>query len=85
MSTEQSAFSPGTLSPLSLSAGGMPGCYWHIADTDTNTYFLSGTLPFFTHTNLSLSPESREMDYRLHGTATVEFPKIKIGGHQGRK
>ena len=79
--------SPGTLAPLTVYPGGYPGRYWSIAGTDTNTYFLTGTFTLSTRTNLSLSPEFREMDFRMHCVATVEFPKtkIKIDSHQDSK
>ncbi len=66
------------MEPLSVYPSGEPWLHWSIAGTDTNTYFLSGTLTISTHTNLSLLPEFREMDYKLNRTATLEFPKAKI-------
>jgi hypothetical protein len=78
--------SPGTLAPLTIYPGGYPGRYWSISETDTNTYFLTGTLTLSTRTNLSLPTEMRESDYRLHGTATLKFPKTKIkaGNYQNK-
>ena len=68
----------GTLDPLAVYASGAPWSRWSIAGNDTNTYFLSGTLELFAHTNLSLPPELREVDYKQHGMATLEFPKVRI-------
>jgi hypothetical protein len=68
----------GTMDPLAVYPGGEPWRHWSIAANDTNTYFLSGTLNLFAHTNLSLSPEFRQMDYERHGTATLDFPKTKL-------
>jgi hypothetical protein len=68
----------GRLDPLSLYPSGEPWCYWSIPRSDTNAYYLTGTLNLSTHTNLSLLPEFREMDYKQNGTATLEFPKVGI-------
>jgi len=68
----------GTLDPLAVYPGGAPWRHWSIAGNDTNTYFLTGTLNLFTHTNRSLQPEFREMDYNQNRTATMEFPKARI-------
>ena len=68
----------GRMDPLMLYPSGKPWVHWSIPSTDTNTYYLSGTLNLSTHTNFSLPPEFREMDYRRHCTATLEFPKVRI-------
>jgi hypothetical protein len=68
----------GAMDPLAVYPSGEPGIHWSIAGNDTNTYFLTGTLVLFTHTNLSLRPEFREMDYNRNRTATMEFPKVRI-------
>ncbi len=68
----------GTLEPLAVYPSGEPWLHWSILATDTNRYFLTGTLNLSTHPNLSLSPEFREMDYKLNSTATLEFPKVEI-------
>jgi hypothetical protein len=68
----------GTLNPLAVYASGEPWRHWSLAGNDTNTYLLSGTLNLSTHTNLSLPPEFRLLDYKQHGTATLEFPKVRI-------
>jgi hypothetical protein len=68
----------GTRDPLTVYPNGEPWRHWSIAATDTNTYFLSGTLSLSTHTNLTLSPPFREMDYEKHGTATMTFPTTRI-------
>lgn len=41
----------GTREPLAVYPNGEPWCHWSIAASDTNTYFLSGTLSLSTHTN----------------------------------
>lgn len=68
----------GRMEPLTVYPSGEPWLHWSIAGTDTNTYFLSGSLNVATHTNLSILPALREMDYKLNCTATLEFPKVKI-------
>ena len=68
----------GSMYPLRLYPSGEPWVYWSIPSTDTNTYFLSGTLNLSTHANLSLPPEFREMDYKQSRTAILEFPKTRI-------
>jgi hypothetical protein len=68
----------GSMDPLSVYPSGEPWDHWSIASSDTNAYFLTGTLNLFTHTNLSLPPQIRELDYKLHGTATLTFPKVRI-------
>jgi len=68
----------GALDPLAVYPSGQPQRHWSIAGNDTNTYFLTGTLNLFTHTNLSLQPEFREMDYKQNRTAIMEFPKARI-------
>jgi len=64
----------GRMDPLTLYPSGEPWAYWSIPSTDTNAYFLSGTLNLSTHTNLSLPQGFRDMDR----TATLEFPKVRI-------
>jgi len=68
----------GALDPLAVFPSGEPWRHWSIAGNDTNIYFLTGTLNLFTHTNLSLPPQIREMDYNRNRTATMEFPKVRI-------
>lgn len=71
----------GTVDPLTVYPSGEPWCHWSIAGTDTNAYFLTGILNLSTHTNLSVPPEAREMYYKLHCTATLELPKVRITAH----
>lgn len=68
----------GTMNPLAVYPSGEPWSHWSIPANDTNIYFLSGTLTLSTHTNLSLSPPFREMDYQQHRTATLAFPRTRI-------
>jgi hypothetical protein len=68
----------GTLNPLMVYPSGEPWSRWSIPANDTNVYYLGGTLSLSTHTNLSLPPEFREMDYKEHCTATLVFPKARI-------
>lgn len=68
----------GSMDPLAVYPSGEPWSHWSIKPRDTNSYFLTGTLNLFAHTNLSLSQEFREMDYKEHGMATLTFPKMKI-------
>jgi len=68
----------GRMDPLMLYPSGEPWVHWSIPSTDTNTYYLSGTLNLSTHPNLSLPPEFREIDYSRNCTATLEFPKVRI-------
>jgi hypothetical protein len=77
-STIRLLFNDGQMDPLALFPSGEPSNYWSLPGSDTNTYFLSGTLTLSTHTNLSLSPNFREWDYKQNRTKTMEFPKIKI-------
>jgi hypothetical protein len=68
----------GTMNPLAVYPSGEPWSHWSIPASDRNIYFLSGTLTLSTHTNLSLSPPFREMDYQQHRTATLAFPRTRI-------
>jgi hypothetical protein len=68
----------GNMYPLMLYPGGEPWTYWSIPASDTNTYFLSGTLNLLTHANASLPPEIRDMDFKQNCTAILEFPKARI-------
>lgn len=68
----------GRMNPLSVYPGGEPWCYWSIPSSDTNTYYLIGTLSLSTHTNMSLNPVFRERDYKEKRTATLVFPKMLI-------
>ncbi len=68
----------GTKDPLAVYPSGEPWRHWSIAGNDTNIYFLTGSLNLFTHTNLSVAPEFREMHYKQSRTATLKFPKTRI-------
>jgi hypothetical protein len=73
----------GGKSPLSVYPNGEPWSYWSISSTDTNNYYLSGTLEIFTRTNwLATRPESlQSLDrafYEQHCKGKFNFPKMKI-------
>lgn len=64
----------GMREPLAIYSNGEPWCHWDIAASDTNAYFLSGSLSLSTHTNRTFS----ELDPRKHGTASLIFPKTRL-------
>ena len=76
----------GEKSPLSLYPSGEPWSHWSISSSDTNVYYLSGTLEICTRTNyiserfppqlLASGFAWREYDQRCKKTLT--FPKVKI-------
>ena len=68
----------GGINPLNVYPGGEPWCYWSLPRSDTNIYFLTGSLSLSTHTNMNLSPVFRERDYKENRTATLIFPKVLI-------
>ena len=51
----------GSMEPLSVYPGGEPWCYWSIPRTDTNIYYLAGTLSLSAHTNYWGRPEFRKL------------------------
>ena len=69
----------GSMDPLRVYPGGEPWSYWSISKSDTNIYYLSGTMSLSTHSNLNLlSPYFTEKDYKENRTATLEFPRFRI-------
>lgn len=74
----------GSKSPLSVYPSGEPGCYWSISSTDTNVYYLSGTLEICTRTNGlakifgDASPSLKQNYYQQNCIKTLTFPKLKI-------
>jgi len=62
----------GTKSPMTIWGN------WSIPATDTNIYYLSGTLEIFTRTNESM-PQSF---YDSHCKGTLIFPKTKISANK---
>jgi hypothetical protein len=71
----------GSRTPLSVYPNGEPWCHWSISPSDTNVYYLSGTLNIFTPTNCAPSsfPELlRKSFYDEHCRGTLTFPKMKI-------
>ena len=81
-STERLFVNPGTKSPLRITHGGEPWNRWCIPSTDTNTYYLSGTLTISTPTNSTFSVIPQEKQGAPHAyaewTGTLSFPKVKI-------
>ena len=63
---------------LSVYPSGEPSCFWSISRSDTNMYYLAGTLSLSTHPNLSLSPILRERHYKRYCTSTLTFPRFRI-------
>ena len=74
----------GDKSPLSVYPSGEPGCFWSISSTDTNVYYLSGTLEICTRTNgmgkiFGDAPQSfKQSYYEQNCIKTLTFPKFKI-------
>jgi hypothetical protein len=69
----------GNMEKLAVYPTGVPSDYWVISESDTNTYFLSGTMGLSTHSNLNLmSPSITEKDYKENRTATLEFPRFRV-------
>ena len=81
-STQRLFVNPGTKSPLRICRGGEPWNRWLVASTDTNIYYLSGTLTVSTPTNSSFSVIPQEKEGAPHNyaewTGTLKFPKVKI-------
>jgi len=63
---------------LRVYPSGEPWCFWSISRSDTNMYYLAGTLILSTHPNLNLSPVFKESYYRKYCTATLKFPRLRI-------
>jgi hypothetical protein len=61
----------GYSNPLCIYPTGEPGCFWRIPKTDTNTYYLTGTLKLLSVTNTV--PE-----WQAAYNATLIFPKFKV-------
>jgi hypothetical protein len=70
----------GSKSPLAIYPNGEPWTHWSISSSDTNIYYLSGTLEIFTRTNgnTHIIPELRESAYNQRCKGTLTFPKMKI-------
>ena len=68
----------GTMEPLTVYPGGEPWCYWSIPRSDTNIYYLAGTLNLSTHTNYTGPPELRDKMLFDEYRATLVFPKTRI-------
>jgi hypothetical protein len=67
----------GSKSPLDIYSNGWQLSHWSISSSDTNTYYLSGTLEIFTKKNSSL-PSFSEEEYNRHSKGTLTFPTMKI-------
>ena len=71
----------GSKSPLRITETGEPWSYWQIPSTDTNVYYLSGTLTISTRTNATLQakPHDDVNPHEYHEwKGTLVFPKTKI-------
>ena len=68
----------GNMDQLVLYPSGDPWRFWAISKSDTNIYYLAGTMSLSTHSNLNLSPSFTEKDYKENCTATLEFPRFRI-------
>jgi hypothetical protein len=81
-STLRALASTGTRSPLRICRGGVLWDRWGIPSTDTNTYFLSGTLTVSSPTNSTFSVVPQEKAGWPHAyaewTGTLTFPKVAI-------
>lgn len=71
----------GTMNPLAVYPSGEPWSHWSIPASDTNVYYLAGTLSLSTHTNRLEPPALIEKDYR----ATLVFPKARITTAEGAR
>jgi hypothetical protein len=74
----------GSKSPLAVYPNGEPWRHWSISPSETNVYYLSGTLEIFTRTNglASSFPEPfqklGQTIYNQSCKGTLTFPKMKI-------
>jgi len=74
----------GTKTPLAVYPNGEPMSHWSISPSDTNVYYLSGTLEIFARTNgmASVFPKgSQELGqsfYNQNCKGTIIFPKTKV-------
>jgi len=78
----------GGKSPLRICPGGAPWAYWSIPSSDTNVYFLSGTLKISTPTNATLTatPQWTAGPHEYaEWKGTLVFPKAKISASQVAK
>ncbi len=75
----------GSKSPLRITETGEPWSYWQIPSSDTNVYYLSGTLTISTPTNATLvaKPHDDANPHEYHEwTGTLVFPKVKISANK---
>lgn len=81
-STQRLFCNEGTKSPLCLCLRGEPWNRWCIPSTDTNNYYLSGTLTVSSPTNSTFSVMPQEKTGAPYAyaewTGTLVFPKVKI-------
>ena len=78
----------GSKSPLTVFPGGEPWKRWSIPSTDTNVYYLSGTLTIATPTNATLvaMPHSPpNLHEYAEWTGTLVFPKVAIQAGKAAK
>ena len=75
----------GSKSPLRITETGEPWSYWQIPSSDTNVYYLSGTLTISAPTNATLvaKPHDDVNPHEYHEwTGTLVFPKVKISANK---
>jgi hypothetical protein len=74
----------GSKSPLAVYPNGEPWTHWSISSSDTNIYYLSGTLEIFTRTNdnTHIIPELQQSVYDQSCKGLLTFPKIKISANK---
>jgi len=75
----------GQKSPLSVYPNGEPWSHWSISSSDTNVYYLSGTLEICTRTNYLTERFPKpvlhslgQSYYKQHCIGTLTFPKMKV-------
>lgn len=74
----------GTKSPLTITKKGSPFSYWSIPTSDTNEYYLTGSLQIYTRTNgmeKVFPKEAEELKWKFYNQkckATINFPKTQI-------
>ncbi|GEM_PF-2304524 len=79
---------PGSRSPLHITETGEPWSYWEIPSSDTNVYYLSGSLTISTATNATLvaTPHESVNPHEYHEwKGTLVFPKVKISASKFAK
>jgi hypothetical protein len=68
----------GPATPLVIHPNGFPSPRWSIPSSDTNVYYLSGTLNVSTPTNGTLIVTPPDGDYYRDWEGTLTFPRMRI-------